>query len=41
MRDNLHFKGPGFEFRAVGPFAIMAAVVITLLIVLLARGYFL
>jgi hypothetical protein len=39
MPDNLHFRGPGFEFRAVGPYAISAAIVIALLILLLARQF--
>jgi hypothetical protein len=37
MRDNLHFKGPLFEFKATGPLAIIAAV---FLIYLLAVGVF-
>jgi hypothetical protein len=40
MRDDLYFRGPGFEFRAVGPFAVSGAVLIALLIVLLARHLF-
>ena len=37
--DNLHFKGPGFEFNAAGPIAIAAAVVIAFLIIWMTRGY--
>lgn len=38
--NNLYFKGPGFEFGAAGPYAIAAAVVIALMILFTARGYF-
>jgi hypothetical protein len=37
--NNLHFRGPGFEFNAAGPIAIGAAVLIAFLILSLARGY--
>jgi hypothetical protein len=33
MRDNLHFRGPGFEFKAAGPIAIIAAVCLIYLLV--------
>ena len=39
--DNLHFKGPGFEFNAVGPIAIAAALVIVLFLLWMARGHLL
>jgi hypothetical protein len=38
MRDNLQFRGPLFEFKASGPLGILAAIVITLMVVLLARS---
>jgi hypothetical protein len=37
MSNNFYFRGPGFEFGAAGPFAILAAV---LLVIWLTRGYF-
>jgi hypothetical protein len=36
MRNDLHFRGPGFELRAIGPLAIVAAVVIVSLILFAA-----
>jgi hypothetical protein len=37
-RNDLHLRGLGFEVRAVGPLAILAAVTVVALILLLARG---
>jgi hypothetical protein len=37
--NNLQFKGPGFEFNAVGPYAIAAAVLIAVVLIVSMRWH--
>jgi hypothetical protein len=38
MRNDLHFRGPGFEVRAIGSFAVAVAATLIALSILLAAA---